>query len=149
MKTLLVVFLLVLVAPVHCEEATPFQWATHQQVPARISDAALGVNLGLDAWQSFYKTDARARWGFACRLGLTMGIAELTKRLVHRERPNGSDAMSFFSEHTALATTAAHSSLSASLAVTVGWGRMSGGKHFASDVAVGAGVGLFTRKVCP
>lgn len=130
------------------EEPTPFQWASHQAIPSRISDAAVAVNLGLDAWQSLVRTDSRRRWGFACRTGLTIGIAEVTKRLVHRTRPNGSDRMSFFSEHTALATSSTGSPLRASLALTVAWGRQAGGNHFASDVAVGVGVGLLSRKVC-
>lgn len=129
-------------------EATPFRWPAHEQIPARISDASVGINLGLDAWQSLYHTDATTKRNYLCRTLLTVGIAEVTKALIHRTRPDGSDQQSFFSEHTALATTAAHSPLTASMAVTVGWGRMSAGKHFGSDVGVGMGIGLLSRKVC-
>lgn len=150
MRQWIIVAALVLlgVAPASAEEATPFRWATHEVIPEWISDAAVGVNLGLDAWQSFYKTDARARWGFACRIGLTLGIAEVAKRVIHRDRPNHRDHFSMPSEHTAFAWTAEHSPLTAALGLTVAWGRQAGGNHFASDVAVGAGLGLFTRKVC-
>lgn len=144
----LVLCSLLLNTAVHAEEPTPFRWATHEAIPKRISDAALAIDLGLDAWHSLVKTDARARWGFGCRLALDYVIVELAKRAIHRERPNHQDFYSMPSGHTAFATTAAHSSLSASLALTVAWGRQAGGMHYASDVALGAGVGLLARKVC-
>lgn len=147
MKAGLIVVLLLSVS-LHAEEPTPFRWPSHAIIPQRISDAAVITNLSLDAWQSLVRTDARTRWNWACRTGLSIGLAELSKALIHRTRPNGSDRKSFFSEHTALASTSAHSPLSASLSVVVGWGRQAGGNHFGSDVAVGAGVGLFARKVC-
>jgi membrane-associated phospholipid phosphatase len=141
--------LLLLAAPAHAEEPTPFRWGTHEQIPLRISDAILGLDLGLDAWHSLVKTDARARWGFACRVGLTFGIVEVAKRVIHRERPNHLDFVSMPSGHSAQAAAAAHSSLSASLALTVAWGRQAGGMHYGTDAMVGAGVGLLSRKVCP
>ena len=144
-----VALVLLFVVPAHAEEPTPFRWPSREAIPRRISDAAALVNLGRDAWASIYQTDARTRWGFACRTGLTVAIAETTKRLVHRTRPNGLDRLSFFSEHTALATGAASSPVSASLALTVAWSRQASGMHFASDVAVGAGVGILARTVCP
>lgn len=144
----LVLCSLLLNTAVHAEEPTPFRWPSHVAIPQRISDAAVITNLSLDAWQSLVKTDSRTRWSFACRTGLSIGIAEVTKALVHRTRPDGSDRKSFFSEHTALASTSAHSPLTASLAVSIGWGRMSSGKHYGTDVGIGAGVGLLARKVC-
>jgi membrane-associated phospholipid phosphatase len=150
MKTILVLLLaLFLAAPAHAEEPTPFRLATHEAIPKRISDAALAINLGLDAWHSLIRTDARARWGFGCRLALDYAIVELAKRAIHRERPNHQDHFSMPSGHTAFATTAAHSALSASLVLTVAWGRQAGGMHYASDVALGAGIGLLSRQVCP
>lgn len=150
MKTIVLVLLaLLLAAPARAEEPTPFRWGTHEQIPLRLSDALLGLDLGLDAWHSLVKTDARARWGFACRVGLTFGIVEVAKRVIHRERPNHLDFYSMPSGHTAQAAAAAHSSLSASLALTVAWGRQAGGMHYPLDTVFGAGVGLLSRKVCP
>lgn len=150
--TRLTMLLLVVLLPAaaHAQEPTPFRWETHTAIPQRISDAAVYTNIGLDAWEALYRTDARARWSFACRTGLTFGLAEITKRLVHRERPNGVDDKSFYSMHTALATAAAgyNSKIGASLALAVAWGRQAGGMHYGSDVAVGAGIGLLSRSVC-
>jgi membrane-associated phospholipid phosphatase len=143
------IVVLLLATPAAAEEPTPFRWGTHEAIPQRISDAAVAIDLGLDAWHSLVRTEARARWGFACRIGLTLGITEVAKRVIHRERPNHQDFFSMPSSHTAYASTAASSPLTASLALTVAWGRQAGGMHFASDAAVGFGIGLFTRKVCP
>lgn len=147
MRTALLVLLFAV--PLHAAEPTPFRWQQHEKVPQRISDVAVGLNLGLDAWDALVRTDSRTRWGFVCRTALTIGVAESVKRLVHRDRPDGADQRSFFSEHTALASSAAHSPLTASLALSVGWGRQAGGKHFGSDVIVGASVGVVSRVVCP
>lgn len=142
------VMLLALTVSLHAEEPTPFRWPSHAAIPSRVSDAAVGVTLGLDAWRSLVRTDATTRRDYACRMLLTVGVSELSKALIHRTRPNGADRKSFFSEHTALASTAAHSPLTASLALTVGWGRNASGSHYLSDIGVGAGVGLLARKVC-
>jgi membrane-associated phospholipid phosphatase len=141
-------YLALVASPAVAQEATPFQWTQHQAVPARISDAAVGIALGLDVWHSVTAADHSQRWRVACRTGLAVGVSELAKHLIHRTRPDGSDRMSFFSEHTALASSAASTPLGFSLAVTVGWGRASAGKHYDSDVAFGAAVGLGARWVC-
>lgn len=132
------------------QEPTPFAWDAHQAIPQRISDAAVGVNLTLDAIHAFRATDHAERWEFLCRTGLTAGLAEGLKLVLHRDRPDHSDRKSTPSEHTAFATAAAgyRPALGASLALTVAWGRQAGGKHFASDVAFGAALGGFSRWLC-
>jgi membrane-associated phospholipid phosphatase len=151
-KFLLVLALVCLPAPVFAQEPTPFKWETHAEIPQRISDVAVAANLAFDAWHAFYHTDTRAKVGFACRNGLTFVAAEAVKRMVHRERPNGFDQKSFYSEHNAFAWGAVgdqQRALSASLALVVAWGRQAGGMHYGSDVTVGASAGFLSRWICP
>lgn len=149
MRALCLLFVLA-AAPVWAEEPTPFRWPSHEGIPQRISDVGVAVNLGWDAWESLYQTDARTRWAWACRLGVTTAIKQVTGLLIPRTRPNGSDRHSFFSAHTAYATVAAgyRPAIGASVALTVGWGRMAGGMHYGSDVAVGVGVGILAQQIC-
>ena len=143
--------LVLCVAPVRAEEPTPLRWPSHAAIPARISDAAVAANLALDGWHAFRAEDrTEALTAMGCRLAVTAFTSELLKRLVSRTRPNGQDALSFPSMHTALASASAgyQRPWGASLALTVGWGRQAGGFHYASDVAVGAGLGWLSRKVC-
>ena len=142
------VALLIITGPLHAEEPTPFRLGSHEQIPRWISDAAVSTNVGLDLWQSLYKTDSRTRWAVPCRYALTFGLVELGKWAIHRERPNGYDDNSTPSGHTAFASTAAHSPMAAGFTVVVGWGRQAGGMHYATDVALGALTGLVARKVC-
>ena len=148
MRNALVSLLLLIAVPSQAVEPTPFRWPSHEAIPARISDGAVIANISLDAWQSLYKTDLRTRRDYLCRLVLTTGLSELSKAVIHRTRPNGADMQSFWSEHTAIASMAARSPLSASLAVTVGWGRLASGAHYQTDVGVGATIGLIARRVC-
>lgn len=148
LQTLAIV--LMVATPVFAEEPTPLRWSSHGQVPARISDALVGVNLGLDAIHAFRADDHRERWAFACRVGLALGISEGVKRLVNRERPNRADQKSMPSMHTALASTAAgyQPAWSVSFAVAVAWGRQAGGWHYATDTLVGAGIGGGANWLC-
>lgn len=87
----------------------------------------------------------------AIAIGVTVGIAEATKRIVHRTRPDGSDDRSFFSEHTALASIQLgrfpYSRMPVVFTVSVGAGRMAASKHFASDVAAGAAAGWLVGRL--
>ena len=89
-------------------ETQPLAWGKGRVVASHISDGLVGLNLGLDAWRAFRPDPDRVprAWRFACRTGLTFGAAELTKRLVERERPDGSDRKSFYSMHTAATSLA-------------------------------------------
>lgn len=132
------------------QEPTPLRWGAHEQIPSRISDVLVGTNLALDGWHSFRAEDHAERWAYVCRVGVAFGVGEVIKRLVARERPNGHDAGSFPSQHTAVsvATSGYRRPVGPSIAVAVAWGRQAGGWHYGSDVAVGAGIGLLARKVC-
>lgn len=145
-----VALVLLLATPVLAEEPTPLRWPTYEAVPSRISDALVGANLVLDGWTSFRDEDGSEKWAYLCRVGLVAGTTEVLKRLIGRERPNGRDAYSSPSAHTAFATTSAgwRSTWGASFAFTVAWGRMAGGWHYATDTAFGAGIGWAARRLC-
>jgi membrane-associated phospholipid phosphatase len=104
-------------------------------------------SIGLSSWQA-YRSPNRKQ-AFLCeglRVGLSSVAAEVTKRLIHEDRPDGSDNRSFFSEHTST-TASAVSSLGWNIGLTigVGFGRMAANKHYPWDVAAGAGVGELTH----
>lgn len=92
----------------------------------------------------------------ALRTGVTYGLVGLAKWLLPRERPcapacgiDGAD-QSFFSGHTAIAfSTVGGPRLAFSLPLAIGTGnlRVAAGKHWITDVLVGAGVGLATSRI--
>jgi hypothetical protein len=81
------------------------------------------------------------------KVATVVGLAEAAKRSIDRERPDGSDAKSFFSMHTALACVNGGASkkrlvLGLALCAGAGYLRIAGKKHWFTDAAVGAGTGL-------
>lgn len=145
--------------PLSSDEPALFTW----QPPARhaadiISTGTVLTQIGLDTLRSFRSEHKkRAFLEQGCEMGVAIAIAETAKLLVPRTRPDGSDRKSFFSEHTALATAAGGAawrgsgwSLGATMALDIGTGylRMAAGKHYLSDVLVGAGTGAFATWVC-
>ena len=96
-------------------------------------------------WASAHAADpARAFTRQAIRTGVVVGASELVKRLVHRERPDRSDALSFWSEHTALSFSALGGprwAIVVPLGVVTAEGRAGGAKHFLTDTIAGALVG--------
>jgi len=98
----------------------------------------------------------------AVGLGITYGTAELDKRLLRRKRPDSTDFMSFPSGHAAgsfYSATVTSKNLDSiempeilrlglqtgayATAAATGWGRVETGKHYVSDVLVGAALGHF------
>jgi membrane-associated phospholipid phosphatase len=126
-------------------ETQPAAWTKGRPAADWISTGLVGAQIGADAW-----TSRHALGGFACRIGLTVGAAEIVKHTVPRSRPDGSDQMSFYSEHTALATVSSGWKFQVGVPIAIGSGylRMAAGKHFASDVAAGAVAGVLAQKVC-
>lgn len=119
---------------------------TPRKVADWTSTALVGINVGADAIHSFRNHCGKE---FLFRTGFTVGIAELTKLLVHRERPDHSDNKSFFSEHTALAVSSSGYRLSFGIPISFGAGylRIAAAKHFDTDVLAGTGVGLLSSHV--
>lgn len=143
--------LLVVLAPsaVYAQEPTPLRWQEHASVPARISDGLVAGQLGfavMDAWR-----DERRGRAFACLAaenGAAILATELLKRAVRRQRPDASDRLSFPSGHTAMAVVNGAPGWRYSLSVGVGWGRQAAGKHYATDVLAGAGIGFAASRIC-
>jgi hypothetical protein len=144
------VLVLGLAAPAAAEDS-PFRWPAHTTAAARISDGLVAAAVTFDTVHALRSSDRKhALLNEACRLGLTVGVSELVKRTTHRTRPDGSDDMSFWSEHTALSMQASgwRYSVGVPIAVGAGYFRMAAGKHYATDVAAGAGMGLLAQWLC-
>lgn len=115
------------------------------------------ADVGLDARASWECADrARCFELQGVRTGVVYGIAFLAKILVHRDRPCApscgidNPAYSFFSAHTAIAfSTLGGPRLAVALPFAVGTGglRVAAGKHWLSDVLVGAGVGAIASRI--
>lgn len=147
-----IVAILVLLLPVPSQaEENPLLWKSHAKLAARLSDVAVWTNIGAETIASLRsERRGRALGCQAIRTGLVIGVSELTKALVHRTRPDGSDRKSFYSEHTALAftNTGWRYQISVPIALGVGYLRPSANKHYVTDVLVGAGVGVLASRVC-
>ena len=120
-------------------------WAT------AIAAAALDTRA---SWNDPQRLRAFERQGI--RVGVVYGSAFLVKSLVHRSRPCApacgidNPDYSFFSAHTALAfSTLGGPRLAVDLPLTISTGglRVAAGKHWLSDVLVGAGVGALTSRI--
>lgn len=138
MKRLIFAFLLI-AAPAQAHNA------------AHISDALVGTQLVIDTVHSARATDKRhAFLSQGCRVGLTLGVTEVVKRAVGRERPDGSDHYSFWSGHTAMAMQGAgwRWSIGVPIAVGTGYFRVAARRHYVTDVLAGAGFGLLATQVC-
>jgi membrane-associated phospholipid phosphatase len=146
-RTLLLVLLVA--TPAAAEEPTPLRWREHAAVPARASDALVISGIGLatiDAWRAPRR--GRALTCLAVEHAVTIAATEILKRAVGRRRPDGTDALSMPAGHTALAALNTRAGWRASLTVGVGWGRQAAGRHYATDVLAGAGIGFLADRIC-
>lgn len=164
MKTLLVVLALAVSCgpTMHAQGVTPvtivplsgngpLAWPSHRDLADYVSTFMVAGNIAGDSWASWKSADPqRAFTCQAVRTGITIGAAELVKHVVHRTRPDGSDRMSFYSEHTALAVVSSgwRFQIGVPIAIGAGYLRIAADRHFPSDVAVGAVAGFLARKVC-
>lgn len=129
--------------------AAPANAADRKKIADVASYGAVAAQLTLDSvhsWRSPHRrTELKQE---AWRVGLTVSISEIVKRLVHEKRPDGSDDKSFFSEHTALAASAQGWKLEIGIPLTGGTavGRVVARKHYVWDVLVGAGVGTLVER---
>lgn len=144
--------LLVLLAAVQARaEEQPAAWPSHQALADQLSTGFTVSQLVAEIQSAWRAPDRWPAVGcVALRVGVTVGLSELSKHTVSRMRPDGSDDHSFFSEHTALATVAGGWSVSASIPIAfgAGYGRAAANKHYWSDILAGAAVGLLARQVC-
>lgn len=143
--------LLVLLLPAPCQaqavagDALVSPWTTQRQTANILSDVTVAADLALDTWASWKAPDRRQAFTKQLiRDGSILGVSELTKRLVHRTRPDGSDQLSFYSEHTAFAASAIGGPRIAfvlPLTLSTGYLRIAADKHYLTDTLVGALVG--------
>lgn len=159
MKRYIASILFVLMLPVASyAQATKFDnltpylpTATERKVADWVSLGTVGTSLALDfksAWDSKDRTHDLQL--FAVRAGITYGWASIAKGLVNRRRPDGSNNLSFYSMHTAYAfSTLGGPRVAVSLPLVVSSGglRIAAGKHYLTDVLVGAGVGALTSRL--
>jgi len=124
-----------------------------------ISTGLVSANITLDsietvkAWRN---GDKSRLYNQICRMGVAIGTTTLVKSAVHRWRPDMSNRESFWSGHTAnaAASAAPYSSsgknFSIGVSITVGTaaGRMMAGKHYPTDVIVGALDGIAAHYLC-
>lgn len=143
-------------APARAQSVAVDRWtpalATVQERRAAdvASWATVLTAMALDTKASWDAPDrTRAIEQQALRTLVVFGGALLVKTVVHRDRPCapacGIDHAreSFFSAHAA----AAFSTRQWSFAITTGGLRVAAGKHWLTDVLVGAGVGALTSRI--
>lgn len=80
----------------------------------------------------------------ALRVGVAMGVSEVVKRALDRDRPNQHDRKSMPSMHTAIACAATARSEWWPLCPAVGYLRIAADWHWATDVLAGAALGSVT-----
>ena len=111
----------------------------------------VGTAVALDLRAAWRSGDRKHQLHLAgARIFATWTLASLAKGLAHRERPDGSNNLSFYSMHTAMAfQTLGGPRVSVALPLSVGTGglRVAAGKHWLTDVLVGAGVGALTSRI--
>ena len=142
-----------LASPVAAQVGTePGAWSPdHRKLADAIGTIGVGVQLGADTLHSWRSGDRKAAFGHqACRVAIGAGVPSLLKLVIHEDRPDGSDAKSFPSQHTSVAVAAAGWQWSAgvSLAALIGSSRVGANRHHWSDVLAGAGIGALAQWVC-
>jgi membrane-associated phospholipid phosphatase len=125
-------------------------WDSHRSAAATVSNLTVASSLTLDTWTSWQSADRKHAFvKQAERTAVILGVSEAVKRLVHRTRLDGSDNLSFYSEHTAFAASAMGGPrLAFTLPLTFGTGylRVAADKHYVTDTLVGAVVGGLAGK---
>lgn len=114
-----------------------------------ISYVSAGIQIGADTIHSITSNERKKEIKQQLiRDGITIGVSELLKRTVHKERPDGSDNMSFPSEHTSLTAASQGWNFYIGIPLTgvTGFGRVKAKKHYILDVLVGASIGSLVER---
>lgn len=146
-KTLIGLLGVVLSISTLAAEDTPTAWSVEKRPLANaLSNVTVYTNIGLDVYHDLKTSDHK--WQTAGCEALTYGSVELAvnllKRIVHKERPDRSDNLSWPSAHTAMATAAVSGwkfGVSIPLAAATGYFRTAADKHDWVDVLSGAAIG--------
>lgn len=143
----------------------PASWVDRDKAN-KLSYATLGTVAAMSALMPLLDPadDGTTRAMRSAQLGRALAwtqlLTESVKILAARERPDGSDALSFWSEHSALAATSAaqlwkHGHKRTALFVNIplviatAWLRTSAGKHHPLDVIAGITAGAAIGLVLP
>jgi len=149
----LVLLALLVSAPVFAQD-NPSAWPPeHRNLANNISWATVSTNVFFDSLHALKHPTTTKKHAVLCtlsRYAITSGASHLTKSLVHRERPDGSDNRSFYSGHTAWAFVSSgwKWEIGIPLAIGTGYGRAAANRHYWTDIAAGAGAGLAAQLVC-
>ena len=104
--------------------------------------------IAFDAKASWHASDRRRAFVLqGVRVFSVFTFTTLIKGLVARERPDGSDRLSFYSMHTAFAFQTRggpRASIMVPLAIGTGSLRIGANKHWLTDVLAGAAMGAVT-----
>lgn len=156
LRSVLVLLLLALGCAVPClaQSVNPVDHSVSRlrwEQPARadwLSNVVLAAAVAEPCLSDRTKTCAKR---LAVTAGVAWGSAMITKSLMKRTRPDGSNRTSFFSGHTALACAGGFTSkrevIGLGLCAGVGYLRIAANKHWLSDVVTGAGVALATSRI--
>lgn len=152
MKGLVFALILAFAAPAGAQ-STFGAWPEPQRpIADTASNIVVAAQIGIDTIHGWRSSDRST--AFACqaiRLGVTIGAAELLKRIVHKERPDGSDFKSFPSMHTGVAMASAGWNFRIGIPIAAGVGalRMGANKHDWKDVLAGGAIGYFAHTLGP
>jgi hypothetical protein len=123
-------------------------WQTQNQNKAAIlSDITVTAAILEDTYESWKSSDRKKAFAQqSFRTSIDVGLVELVKLVVHRQRPDKSDNKSFFSEHTELAAMGYNLKFAIPLGVSTGYFRIAADKHYLTDVLVGLVAGVVTSR---
>lgn len=130
----------------------------NRKIASTISDIALYSLIGSAIVYTSAERSLKHGLAATATLGVNAGLNQLVKHTVQRERPDGSDRLSFYSGHTSASFASASilclskKKLCApglSIALLVGYLRISANKHWLSDVGVGAAIGYVNGRYAP
>jgi hypothetical protein len=127
--------------PVYADDTKAYDIVSYGTVIAQIT---------LDSIHSYHSTDRKNQFiRQSIKLGMTVGGSELVKRIVHKDRPDGSDDKSFWSEHTGLACTSESHNFYIGIPISTmtAIGRMKAKKHDIVDVLSGCGFGILAERL--
>jgi hypothetical protein len=118
------------------------------QLANELSYVPVIASIMVDSYDSYKSTDKKRAFVMQSeRTGINISAAYLVKTLIHRERPDMSDNMSFYSEHTALTAMGPRLAFTLPLTISTGYLRIAANKHYLTDVITGAIVGLATSRI--
>lgn len=133
----------------------PLAWAPeHRSLADGLSTGILAADAGAAAFQAIKDWRAgehKTAWRLACSGGLAFGTATALKYAIHEDRPNGVDARSFPSGHSALASALSgwNFTVGVPAAALVGILRVNANwHHLYKDVMPGWAIGAGAQAAC-